>query len=355
MDGIIISTLGGVTVRRISRLTAVLWGALLVVALASSAGLTRERVVFRLNWIPEGEGEHALFYVALDQGFYAENGLEVEIQRGSGSGDTVSRVSAGSVDIGYADTPTTLVAVGNGADLVLVGMVYQASPFTLWTRADTGIRSPRDLAGRTIGAPAGDAQRIMFPAFARAVGLDPNSVTWVNIAPAAKIQSLAARRVDATVHFIDQLALYRDAIGQDKLIYFWWPDFGVNPYGNALLVTRKTLRERPATVRAFLEATYRALRWTVVHPREAVETVRKYVPAAQPESLLSMLEQELKIMDSSEVRVHGLGWMDARRMAQTVELVESHFQLPNRISPGEVYTNELLPHYTWPYPNELGR
>lgn len=341
--------------RTTSRVAAVLCGALLVVTLASSAGLARERVVFRLNWIPEGEGEHAIFYVALDQGFYAENGLDVEIQRGSGSGDTVSRVSAGSVDIGYADTPTTLVAVGNGADLVLIGMVYQASPFTLWTRVDTGIRTPKDLAGRTIGAPAGDAQRIMFPAFAKAVGLDPNSVTWVNIAPAAKIQSLAARRVDATVHFIDQLALYREAIGPDNLIYFWWPEFGVNPYGNAFLVTRKTLRERPAMLRAFLEATYRALRWTVVHPREAVETVRKYVPAAQPSSLLSMLEQELKIMDSQEVRVHGLGWIDARRMAQTVELVESHFQLPNRISAQEVYTNELLPHYTWPYPNELAR
>ena len=314
----------------------------------SSAAGSLERVVFRLNWIPEGEGDHAMFYVALDKGYYREVGLDVEIQRGSGSGDTVNRVAAGSVEIGYADTPSILTGVGQGAPLHIVGMVYQTTPLTLWTRSDTGIRSIKDLAGRSLGAPAGDAHRVFFPALARANGLDPDSVRWVNMAPGAKIQSLAAGRIDATFYFLDGLPLFHEALGKEKTVYFHWAQYGVNPYGNAFFVREDTLRARRDVVARFLDATYRGLQWTIQHPGEAVRVVPKYVAAAQPPLLEEMLRAVLNIMHSEEVSRRGLGWIDPQRMRYTVDLVEQYTRLERRIDPAQVYTNELLRRYDWP-------
>lgn len=307
-----------------------------------------DQVIFRLNWTPAGEGEHALFYVALDHGYYAEQGLDVTIQPGTGSGDTLSRVGAGTADIGYADAGTILVARSGGAPLKMIGMVYQNTPATVWTRADTGIKTPKDLEGRTIGAPPGDAQRLMFPAFAQATGIDASKVTWVNISPAAKIQTLAAGRVDATVHFIDQKALYMDALGADNTIYMHWSDYGLNMYGMAIFVTEEMAKANPDVLRRFMAATLKGWEWTIRNPDEAVKIVEKYVPAANPTLLRAMLAEEIPLMDSPYVREVGLGYMNDEDMQRTIDLVTEYFEVRDPLRVDEVYTNEFLVPVRWP-------
>ena len=321
-----------------------------VVALAANL----EPVTFRLNWISAGEGDHAPFYVAKDLGFYKDVGLNVNIQRGSGSADAVKFVDVGRADIGLADFVTTAVARAKGAAVKVVAQYQVNSPFTIWSRKDLGISSIKDLAGHTIGSPPGDAQRIAFPAIAKVVGLDPNSVTWVNISPGAKVQSLASGTVDATVHFIDQLYLYQQAIGKDNLVYFRWADYGVNPYGLAIIVNEDTLTKRPDMVRRFLEATFRGVRWTIQHPDEAIKIMQKYVPAVEIKPVLAMLQVSIKyLMYNESVLVHGLGYIDANRIQSSVDLVNKYFDLPRKLTATELYTDSLLPHYTWPYPSEM--
>ena len=313
-----------------------------------------EPLTFRLNWISAGEGDHAPFYVAQDLGFYKDAGLNVTIQRGSGSADAVKLVDVGRVDIGLADFGTIAVARAKGAAVKIVAQYQVNSPNTIWSRKDLGISSPKDLAGHTIGSPPGDAQRIAFPAFAKAIGLDPNSVTWVNISPGAKVQSLASGTVDATVHFIDQLYLYQQTIGKNNLVYFRWADYGVNPYGLALVVNENTLTKRPMVIRRFLDATFRGVRWTIQHPDEAITIMQKYVPAVEIKPVLAMLQVSIKyLMYDNSVLEHGLGYIDADKMQSSVDLVNKYFDLPRKLTATELYTDSLLPHYTWPYPSEM--
>jgi len=313
-----------------------------------------ERITFRLNWIPAGEGDHAPFFVAKDLGFYEEVGLDVTIERGSGSADAVKLVEVGRADIGIADFVTTAVSRAKGAAIKIVAQYQVNSPFTIWSRRDLGITSLQDLAGHTLGSPPGDAQRIAFPAIAKVAGLDPESITWVNIHPGAKVQSLASGTVDATVHFIDQLYLYRQAIGENNLVYFRWADYGVNPYGLAIIVSEETLANRPDVVRRFLDATFRGVRWTIQHPKEAIEIMQKYVPEVKIEPVLAMLEVSIKyLMYADSVVLHGLGWIDGERMQASVELVNTYFDLPRTLAADELYVTDFLPHYTWPYPSEM--
>lgn len=176
----------------------------------------------------------------------------------------------------------------------------------------------------------------------------------MNISPGAKVQSLAAGVVDATVHFIDQLYLYRLAIGEENLVYFRWADYGINPYGLAIIVNEETLAKRPDMIRRFLDATFRAVRWTIQHPKEAVEIMQKYVPEVEIEPVLSMLEVSIKyLMYDDTVLVHGLGWIDRGKMLASVELVNQYFDLPRPLTADELYVTDLLPRYTWPYPHEM--
>jgi len=334
-------------------LVVVLSSVLILAGISLMGAADLEKITFRLNWLPAGEGDLAAFYVALDNGYYKDLGLDVTIQQGSGAGPAVTALEAGQVDISLSDFPTIAVARAKGADIKIVAAYHVNSPNSTWTRKDTGIEEPKDLAGHTIGAPAGDAQRIAFPAFAQAVGLDPNSVEWINIHPAAKIQSLAAGKIDATVHFSDQLFVYRDTIGDENLVFWRWAELGVNPYGLAIITTEEMVNERPDVIRRFLEATFRAVRETIIHPQEAISILQKYVPEADDKTL-SMLEVAIKFQFFSESSLaHGLGWIDHDRMQASVDLINAYFDIPRELTTEEMYTLDFLSQYSWPYPYEL--
>ena len=109
-----------------------------------------------------------------------------------------------------------IAAVAQGAKIKVVGVVFDNTPLNIWTRKDTGIAKPKDLEGKTLGAPPGDAQRMLFPAFARLNGVDESKVTWLNIEPAAKFVALSEKRVDAVADYTTGLPFWEKAIGKDN-------------------------------------------------------------------------------------------------------------------------------------------
>src|SRR5712691_13352900 len=147
-----------------------------------------QKVVFALNWF--AVGDHAAYWVAMEKGYYRDKGLEVELQNSKGSADSIAKVDTGRADIGLADAAVVIAAVSRGGKIKVVGMVFDKTPLNIWSRKEAPITKPKDLEGKTIGAPPGDGQRQVFPAFAKLHGIDQSKVTWVNIEPAAKIPAL---------------------------------------------------------------------------------------------------------------------------------------------------------------------
>jgi len=130
---------------------------LLGFSLTTSPVAAAEKVTLKLNWVPGGD--HCFYYVAKEKGFYREKGLEVNIERGQGSGDTLKRVELNTVDVGLADTGTLVVARSKGAKVKVIGMIYSKSPNGIKTWKGSGITKPKDLEGHKVGVPPGDAQR----------------------------------------------------------------------------------------------------------------------------------------------------------------------------------------------------
>src|ERR1700730_7154798 len=125
-------------------------------------------------------GRHAYFYVALEKGYYKAADLEVKIVRGQGSVDAIRQVGANNAVVGFADAGSIVLARGNDQIPVkLVAIVYARAPHAIYALKESGISKPKDLEGRKIANPAGGAIPKMFPAYAKAAGIDAGKVTWV--------------------------------------------------------------------------------------------------------------------------------------------------------------------------------
>ena len=176
-------------------------------------------------------GDHVPYYYAKKMGWYKEAGIDLNIEPGKGSAVAVQKVGAGANPIGLADMPNALTLRGKGADTVGVFNVYANSPQGLYWLKSSGIKSVKDLAGKKIGNPAGDGARTIWPALAKANGMDPASVTWVNIDANAKLAALKSKSIDATTSFYNIHHIFQRELGDD-MGFVAWKDAGLNTYGN---------------------------------------------------------------------------------------------------------------------------
>ncbi len=230
------------------------------VALATLTALgasqaSAQKLTFTLNWV--AGGDHAPYFYAQKMGFYKQAGLDVDFETGRGSAASAQKVGAGQSQLGLSDMAGVLLFRGKGLDLVGVMNVYANSPQGLYWLKTSGIREVKDLAGKKIGNPAGDGARTMWPALAKRVGIDPNSVTWVNIDANAKLSALKSKTVDATTSFFNIHHIFARELGSD-MGFLAWKDAGVNPYGNSIIANGVWLNANRDKADKFVKVTQKA-------------------------------------------------------------------------------------------------
>ena len=313
---------------------------LLVAGPSLPTAQTTEKVVFALNWF--AVGDHAAYWVALDKGYYRQRGLDVELQNSKGSGDSIAKVDTGRADIGLADSAVVIAAAGRGAKVKVVGMVFDKTPMNTWSRKDNPIAKPRDMENKTVGAPPGDGQRQMFPAFAKLTGIDASKVTWVNVEPAAKVAALAEKRVDSVADYTTGLPFYEKAMGKGNALMMPWANHGFDLYSMSIIASEKTMGERPKVLRAFLEASYLGWRDVMTDPTSALEIFKKRVPEIDLAIIEPNMLMGLELMNTERYAKNGIGWIDDKKMCASVELVNTYMNPPKKAECRQVYTNEFL-------------
>jgi NitT/TauT family transport system substrate-binding protein len=318
----------------------------LLVAAIALVGLTAEaqapaKVVFALNWF--AVGDHAAYWVALDRGYYKARGLEVELQNSKGSGDSIAKVDSSRADVGLADAVVVIPRVAQGAKIKVVGAVFDLTPLNIWTRKDTGISKPKDLEGKLLAAPAGDAQRQLFPAFAKLNGVDESKVKWLSIEPAAKFVALSEKRADAVPDYTTGQPFWEKAVGKDNLVRMPWSQYGFDTYSMSIMASEKTLNERPKVLRDFLAASYLGWRDVMQDPKGSLEIFKKRVPDIDLALIEPNMMLGLELMKTERYAKNGLGWMERAKMCRTVEIINSYMpDMPRKVGCDEVFTNEFL-------------
>jgi NitT/TauT family transport system substrate-binding protein len=309
------------------------------VALGTTAAMANESVDLILNWVPGGD--HSPIFYALDQGWYSKAGIDLNVQSGKGSGMAAQRVGAGADPIGISDISTAFVAKSKGADLVAVMAIYANSPFVFYWKKSSGIKGPKDFPGHTIGNPPGDAARVMWPAFAKVVGIPVNSVTFVNVSPAAKVPTLAAGRVDIISDFYNGHDLKLHTFGKD-LGFVRWSSLGLNFYSNSFVVNGAYLKSHRKAVSAFVKVTQRAYAACVKDSKPCIDALLKHASGLKRTEMEEQWGRVKELMANKTTTTVALGAFDPAEMQQTYDLVKTYFKLEKPFDPKSAYTNAFL-------------
>ena len=313
--------------------------ALAAVALAAPPAFAQQKVDFILNWVPGGD--HAPYYYAKKMGWYKDAGIDLNLEPGKGSAVAVQKVAAGANPIGLADMPNALTLRGKGADTVGVFNVYANSPQGLYWLKSSGIKSVKDLAGKKIGNPAGDGARTIWPALAKANGMDPASVTWVNIDANSKLAALKSKSIDATTSFYNIHHIFQKELGDD-MGFVAWKDAGLNTYGNTVIVNGDWLKKNKPTVAAFVKVTQKAFAACVATPAPCVQALIDANGALQLDNEATNWKLVTVLMRDKYSETVALGILDDARMAADYELVKTYIGLETPFDVKTAYTNEFL-------------
>lgn len=311
----------------------------LLVAATTQAALAKEKINFILNWVPGAD--HAPYFHAKAQGWYSDAGLEVEILSGKGSGLSSQRVGAGTSHLGISDLATALVAKSKGADLVAVMNVYANSPYGMYWLKKSGIEGPKDFAGKKIGNPPWDAARVMWPAFAKAVGLPADAVEFVNISPQAKAPSLLAGQIDITTNFYNGHDTMRRLLGAD-MGFLAWPEAGLNHYGNSVIANGAFLKTKRDAVAGFVRVTQKAFAACVAEAKPCIDSLMAASSGLKRNNQDDQWQRVKELMTDKFTLSVALGFMDPDRMQADYALVAKYFKMKAPFDVKTAYTNEFL-------------
>lgn len=300
-----------------------------------------------LNW--RYQGPQSWFFIAQDKGYFAEEGIDLTIDQGDGSGAAVGKVASGAYDVGFGDLNALiqLAAQKPGATPVAVQMLFNQPPFTIAVKKDGPIKSPKDLEGRTIGGPANDGALKLFPAFARLAGIDTAKVNITNMTPNLRENMLQQGQVDGIFGFVNTIRFSARLarIDPDKDWRFInYGAFGMDLYSNAVIVSRKLAEDSPKVVAGLVKAINRGLRDTISDPKGSIPFVAKREPLINAEIEYDRLVATLKDeMNHPELAKLGMGDVDDARLRKSIAILVEANGLPRTPEAGEVFNRSFLP------------
>ncbi|MGI0493076.1 ABC transporter substrate-binding protein [Alkalinema pantanalense CENA528] len=273
------------------------------------------------------QGDNAPITLAIERGYFAEEGLDVKLERGYGSSDTITKVAAGQFEIGFGDIYSMIEfnAKNPNDSVVAVAVPYNRSPFSIVTLKSSNINDPKGLAGKKLGAPAGDAPRRIWPVLASQLGLKPDSVEWITMEPKLREAFLLKGDVDAVSGFATTVVPSLEKAGKkpEEFNVFYYTDYGLDLYGNAIVVKKAFLDQNPEVVKSFLRAYVKGFQDTLKDPVAALASVTKagdaLMDANAEKRRLQIALQQLYVTPESE-KV-GVGGIDPARLEKTIQQV----------------------------------
>ncbi|HEX7387192.1 MAG TPA: ABC transporter substrate-binding protein [Castellaniella sp.] len=311
--------------------------ALTVSAAAQDAKLKEITVLTNYTF----HGRHTPFFVGLDQGYYRDAGFDVKILPAAGSGFVISAIESGKADYGMADTGPVVQAVAKGAKVK--GFLVFMDKSTMGFASLEPYPDPASIRGKKIAASQADSARVIFPIILARHGLADMPVDWQTADSGVYASLLLSGRVDLFTASIDGdvPALQKLATPRGKKVYFAsFADWGYEVYGYWMIASQSKLKNDPAEVRRFADATIQAVQYSIAHPEEAARIMVKYNTTLNYDTVLSQWRQSIKAIDTDYTRKNGYGVATDDRLENTINIIGEALKLKtDGIKPDDVFQN----------------
>ena len=310
----------------------------------STSVMALDKVNFQWSWIPTGF--YAPISAGMAMGFYEEEGIDLTVSTGRGSGDAVKKVAGGGSPIGDGDISAVMSArAEEGAPVKCLMHEHNHSPHSLFVLASTGIDHFQDLEGKTLATTPGNSHRNYFPIAARMAGLDPDTVSWTVVDATAMPSLLINKRVDGVPYFTSNASFVEPqakAIG-DELVVIPFADYGFDIYSYCIYARDDVIEEQPDMLKRFLAATVRSFVWARDNPEEAARLHKERWPDTKYEDNLAGWVDLSGNMFGKDKSVNWTGHYDMAKVQKTYDvLVESRGLNPD-FAVADVIHDSLLP------------
>jgi len=321
---------------------------ILVSTFSSSPLLAADKVKVRVisDWAFQAQA--AVFTNAIEKGYFAEQNLDVSIDRGYGSADAITKLASGVYDIAFGDINSMMDFNAKNPEKtqsIAVMMIFDRPPLSIFTFEDA-IKTPKDLEGKKMVTSAGEANLRMFPLFAKLAKFDQSKVQLVTVQPQLREQMLIKGAGDVATGFYYVSLMNFKALGADtkKLKSFLYSDYGIKVYGNAIITSKAFAAAKPDVVKGFNAAVAKSMHDTINAPAATIPSIKKRdgtVDEAIETERLNIINREFVL--TPYVQQHGFGGIDKQRMAESIDQVTEALELPAKPKVDDVFTDKFLP------------
>ncbi len=301
---------------------------------------------FTLDW--KFEGPAAPFFVAIDKGYFKAEGLNVTIDTGAGSRESIPRVATGTYQMGFGDINSLVKAIDEQPDLKAkaVMMVYERPPFAIIGRKSLGVTTdPKSLEGKTLGAPPPDGAFAQWKAFAQVAKLDLSKIKIESVGFPVREPMLAQGKVQGIFgfSFSSVLNLKAQGVKADDISLILMAENGLDLYGNAILVNSDFASSNADAVKGFLRAFVKALKDVAKDPAGGVDAVLKRNNIVKKDVELERLKMALQQnFITPAVKKNGFGGVEEAKMKTSIDLLKVSIGLKAPPAPARVFDGSYL-------------
>lgn len=285
------------------------------------------------GFVPQANLPFVAVYVAEDQGFFADEGLEVDIQHAGFTGSHKSLILAGEIDITTLPASEMLqIRANSGAPYVAVMLFGQRGDFGYAVLDSSGISSPADFAGRNVGFKG--IVQSEFHAMLAAHNLTTDDMNMIDVGFNPVV--LVEQQVEVYPVFLSNEPDTLSRNLNQEITVFEAADYGVPTLGVVYLVTEEFLEDdmNREKLERFLRATVRAFEFAAEDPAAAIESTEKFLAEDPPPDLVHerfILDTELANAVSDLTRANGVGWFTQQQFRALTDVLLEYGALENDI------------------------
>lgn len=335
-----------------TRLMKRITGAALIVAagvcVTTIAARAEDDVRLRLNWMYYGS--HAGFALGKDKGYYKEQGINLDIRSGNGSGSAHRLVANGDSTFSYGSCASMTNLAAQGAPLISVAVIDAMGTEAIIVRPDAGVKDIKDLKGKALLTTANAGVNTFFPLVLKNAGLAEGDVAITNVPDGALVSSYlqsAGGSVGILGGLDDKPAEIKANGGADP-VAFPYSDYGVNQVGYCIVASKETVEKNPDLVKRFVAATVKSYKEAEANPDAAVASMADIVGGTMNEDAgkaqaRAVLDVTLGVLYSKANTDKVLGLNVPSDWDDMLNLMKTYNDLKTDQPATAFYTNDFLP------------
>jgi len=296
-------------------------------------------VSLRFSW--KLKGEYAPLFVARQNGYFVEEGLNVSLNEGAGPTAAFASLVKGSDQISWMPGIYGMQATSQGMPLKIIALYNDSAPLVIASWPEKPIRTPADLMGKKIAMSAGETGAVFMPILCEKNHIDCSKIQFVQMASGATVPAFIARQVDAVpVYRSNDLPIMKGKYG-DVFVELDEAKWGLVAPGSALVATNDYIAQHPDILVKFVRAANRGFEFCQKEPLEAAKLMLKQWQASLSPEIVA---EQIKGLTGASVRYPGkpVGYISPDVISEGLRELKTAGQIEALKPEHLYYTNEIV-------------